>query len=370
MISASAGVILASLVVNPIDVVKTRQQAHVAGNFFACHGHTGSGFFKVLGRVWLKEGIRGLYGGLVPTLIGLTPATVAYMVLYDTLRPALIRLTEQSENNPRRSRKRPWEVHRGEGPKSSPSEEAGATARVVATLTAGGASRTIVTFILGPLELLRTQRMAGIGRGSKTPQSLWEMAKCAASGKSGWRGLWTGTSAMLWRDVPFSMMYWSLYEEFKRVVPATPPSFTVLCAPSQGWARCSKEGGESANDLHHQERWSSIQRGEQSLAPGGPPAWWSSVGRPFLASTAAATLATCATTPFDVIKTRQQVHLSPGSPSLSVFSTAEGIFKEGGLPAFYKGNLSRIARIGPASAVMISSYEIGKTFFSQLNRKL
>ena len=42
-----------------------------------------------------------------------------------------------------------------------------------------------------------------------------ELAKSA-----GWRSLWRGVSPTLWRDVPFSAIYWTCYELEKKAILA------------------------------------------------------------------------------------------------------------------------------------------------------
>ncbi|WFD34186.1 hypothetical protein MCUN1_001023 [Malassezia cuniculi] len=71
---ATAGFV-SSIVTCPLDVLKTRLQAHqqVGKNRV----------FNLIKRIWIEDGIRGFYRGLGPTLIGYLPTWAIYFCLYD-----------------------------------------------------------------------------------------------------------------------------------------------------------------------------------------------------------------------------------------------------------------------------------------------
>ena len=53
------------------------------------------------------------------------------------------------------------------------------------------------------------------------------------------------------------------------------------------------------------------------------------------------------------------------SPSSSTFAILRAITAEQGVAGVFSGVGLRVARVGPACAIMISSYELGKLFFAQ-----
>ncbi|KAI8639403.1 mitochondrial carrier domain-containing protein [Parasitella parasitica] len=73
---AGAGVI-SSVVTCPLDVVKTRLQNQAIGHFKY------RGTMGTIRRIRLEEGIRGLYRGLGPTVVGYLPTWAIYFTVYD-----------------------------------------------------------------------------------------------------------------------------------------------------------------------------------------------------------------------------------------------------------------------------------------------
>ena len=122
------------------------------------------------------------------------PSQIIYMVGYDTIR------TSALEKAPQRFR----------------SARTGLpTSTYIATTTflAGSFSRTAVAAALAPLELFRT-RLQSTGAHisfDNVTSSVFQL--CRTEGVS---SLWRGLSATLWRDVPFSGVYWAGYEGIHR----------------------------------------------------------------------------------------------------------------------------------------------------------
>ncbi|KAL8259145.1 hypothetical protein R6Q59_027098 [Mikania micrantha] len=84
---ASAGVIAATFVC-PLDVIKTRFQVHGLPQI---NGGTMRGSLIVgsLEHIFEKEGIRGLYRGLSPTILALLPNWAVYFTIYEQLKGLL-----------------------------------------------------------------------------------------------------------------------------------------------------------------------------------------------------------------------------------------------------------------------------------------
>jgi len=222
--SSSVGAVLTSLVLTPFDVVKTRLQGQLtttssssassassASEFFSdvCthpgethHQHTSGRFirqFNGLVDTWcyecesprptlrfngtmdaaLKiiqyEGPISLWRGWTTTLLRSVPQVIIYFSLYDHFKD-----TFQSNQIP------------------------------LAPFWAGSLARTFTTFVVSPIELVRTKQQS-LNHSS----SIIDIMKSEINhnkNQNGIRNLWRGVTPTLMRDVPFSAIYWTLFE--------------------------------------------------------------------------------------------------------------------------------------------------------------
>ncbi|PIN24164.1 Mitochondrial FAD carrier protein [Handroanthus impetiginosus] len=81
---AAAGVIAATFVC-PLDVIKTRFQVHGLQQLTNSN-IKGSVILSSLEQIFQKEGFRGLYRGLAPTVLALLPNWAVYFTVYDQLK--------------------------------------------------------------------------------------------------------------------------------------------------------------------------------------------------------------------------------------------------------------------------------------------
>lgn len=88
---ASAGV-ASGIVTCPLDVIKTRLQAQGS---FRPRTYTGparvvyKGLTGTARTIWLEDGVRGLYRGLGPMLLGYIPTWAVYMSTYESTKDLL-----------------------------------------------------------------------------------------------------------------------------------------------------------------------------------------------------------------------------------------------------------------------------------------
>ena len=179
----------------------------------------------------------------------------------------------------------------------------------VVPLAAGVLARTIVSSVVSPLELIRTN-LQSTPSLPNTPHTLTSVLRSLEGlvRAQGVRHLWRGLGPTLWRDVPFSGLYWASYEGMKRRFEErgrSGPSVAFVCGATSG--------------------------------------------------TAGALL----TSPFDVLKTRRQslVMSTPGQPS-SALPLLRQIVRTEGVSVLFAGLGPRIAKIAPACGIMISCYEV------------
>ncbi|XP_078394567.1 mitochondrial glutathione transporter SLC25A40-like [Cetorhinus maximus] len=189
-------------------------------------------------------------------------------------------------------------------------------------LIAGASARVGAVTVISPLELIRTKSQSR----RLTYNELGSVVRIAVA-QDGWLSLWRGWGPTVLRDVPFSAIYWFNYELMKRQLckkyNVSEPTVTI-----------------------------SFSSGASSGA-----------------------IAALLTLPFDVVKTRRQIELGelntlkPRKALTSTWKIMEGIFRESGFGGLFVGLLPRLMKVAPACAIMISSYEYGKSFFRKINRE-
>ncbi|KAK9479420.1 mitochondrial carrier domain-containing protein [Lipomyces japonicus] len=271
----------------------------VASQFDECAVHQYSqrqifrGTWDGLHKITANEGINALWRGLSPTLVMTIPSNVIYFVGYDYLRA---KIPIQSDT--------------------------------LAPLLSGGLARTLSTAAVSPLELFRT-RLQSVSTevGSRLPRQAfmmtWDGVKVMIR-THGWLSLWRGLTLTLWRDVPFSAVYWTGYEKTKQVLS------------------------------HYNRGRSNITEAE-------------TFAQAFFAGAASGSFAAFVTTPFDVGKTRRQVLKNRDPKMDSMLQMLRQIHADEGLPGLFRGLGPRVLKVSVSCAIMISFYEVGKRISTRTN---
>lgn len=231
-----------------------------------------------------SEGISTLWRGLNLMLIMAVPSSMVYFTGYEYLR----------DNSPVQS-------------------------EVLTPLLAGGLARILAATVTSPVELVKTrlqtvtapsrsQALAQVMRGVK------EMIKT-----EGPQSLWKGLVLTLWRDVPFSGIYWMTVEVIK------------------------KRLAQTAYSKNHPEH---------------------NLMESFIAGSTGGIVAALFTAPFDVGKTRRQVGLQSSKfANMGIVPLLTTIVRNEGFSALYVGTAPRILKIAPACALMITTYDTVKKLF-------
>ena len=180
-------------------------------------------------------------------------------------------------------------------------------------LFAGVISRSFISTVASPLELVRTN-LQSTPLSPDNPHTLRSVLKSIRGvvESQGLRSLWRGVGPTLWRDVPFSGIYWALYEQIK----------------------------------------GSLERKGHAGALVA-----------FSSGAISGTTAAVVVSPFDTLKTRRQALLmttvSGGVPQpTSLVSVTKELVRTEGVRALYAGLTPRIAKIAPACGIMISCFEV------------
>ena len=152
-------------------------------------------------KISKSDGVKSLWSGLSPTLVLALPTTVLYFVAYEQFR---LKLKEYRLNN--------LSLFDDKDPDNLP---------VWIPLTAGCSARIFAVTVVNPLELIRTKMQSEkmsyteVGRGFKAMIKL-----------NGVGGLFKGLFPTILRDAPFSGIYWTTYESYKKYYNISHPSFS------------------------------------------------------------------------------------------------------------------------------------------------
>ena len=235
-------------------------------------------------------------------------------------------------------------------------------------LIAGSIARVAAATVISPVEMFRTRMQAtssepGTSVFRQTLQGLKEMVR-----EQGYRSLWRGLTLTMWRDVPFSGIYWWGYEAMRNTLTD---------------AR-DRNRGRVLDPQRSATRIRSRSRSKENHT--------STFVDSFVAGAVSGAVAAIVTTPFDVGKTRQQVlkhaqNASTPKTTPSLFAQTRGsaatlrpedrsmprflyhIFRTEGTAGLFRGWAARCLKVAPACAIMISSYEIGKKMARNVNDK-
>lgn len=278
-----------------------------------------------LRKIARNEGFLTLWRGLSPTMMMGIPANIIYFAGYDWLR---------SDNR-------------------SPIKRFLPDAYVA--LVAGSTARIAAASAISPIEMFRTRLQATPGTGADhfktTLSDLHQMTRI-----HGYSSLWRGLTLTMWRDVPFSGLYWWGYEEAKKyLMEARKKSHEIISPDGSTVSPTSSHDSDGPTFLDS-----------------------------FVAGAASGSIAAFVTTPFDVGKTRQQVfrHMGDDGPAsvggvaqklrpeqLSLPKFLLHIFREEGTPGLFRGWVARCLKVAPACAIMISIYELGKRMARGVNER-
>ena len=281
--------------------------------------------FDGLRKIARNEGFTTLWRGLSPTLLMTVPGNIIYFTGYDWLR-----FNKQSP------------INRYTSDNSAP-------------LIAGAVARILAAGVVSPIEMFRTRmqasRTTGGGHFAETVKGLGEMVA-----SHGYTSLWRGLTLTLWRDVPFSGIYWWGYESIRGALTE---------------ARERGQGRDLRTESSRSRARSRSQSRENHTA---------TFTDSFIAGATSGAVASVLTMPFDVGKTRRQVFVDPGTqaPGVEKILAPEErfmprflwhIFRTEGCSGLWRGWIPRTLKVAPACAIMISSYEVGKRTFRSVNER-
>ncbi|PUU76576.1 mitochondrial carrier domain-containing protein [Tuber borchii] len=274
------------------------------------------GTWEGLVKIARYEGVSSLWRGLSPTLLMAVPSNVIYFTGYDTLRTSA------------------W----------SPFTHFGV---VWGPLIAGSAARAIAATAISPIEMFKTRLQAVSNTHLNSSKGIFRATFDTTKNmvaKEGVKSLWRGLELTLWRDVPFSGVYWLGYETIKSFIRS----------------EREREWHLSSLHLHHPTK-RHVKKDLHSE---------STFTDSFIAGAVSGAVAAFVTQPFDVGKTRRQISAHAGIETKGDMpKVLYNIFKAEGASGLWRGCVPRILKVSPACAIMISSYEVGKKAARKMNEQ-
>jgi solute carrier family 25 iron transporter 28/37 len=307
---ATAGTILI-----PIDTCKTRLQ-FMGSNKTSVKQY--KGFIDCFVTIYKEEGITAFYRGLPARLLYIVPAAGVSFAVYEWAKRLL--------TNPEKS----------------------SNFEIAAPFIAGSMARFIATTVKIPFDVVKQRLEVQGAILEKTAENYysgtWDAFKKIATKEGFARGLWTGFTITLLRDVPFAATYFTSYELSKAF---------------------QKQVLQEAK----------LMRTEQDL----------NTANHLIAGATAGCAASIVTMPIDAIKTRVQTDvltrkkdLSGNNNNLSkdavksvgnsnsspkkrgILEVSEEIFQKDGYKGFYRGLTPRLVSIIPSASITFAAYEAYK----------
>ncbi|PXF48532.1 Solute carrier family 25 member 38 [Gracilariopsis chorda] len=317
-----------TVTLQPLDVVKTRMQMSAAYNR-SIHLRTklrlrsNASAYETLSGIIVQDGVRGLWRGVVPSVMRNTMSVGLYMMLLDINSSQLA------------------------SPDGTLSDRA--------SFLAGGSARSMAVILLCPMSVVKT-RMETVEYSAKYSGTFDALAKIARH--EGRHGLYSGLLPSLLRDVPFSATYMFLYLRSKdfigRAVGLEETRSVIVRKVSQ------THQVEQANpNTAQRQKVDSQQKLTRAVN--------------FSSGGLSGGLATLITQPVDVVKTRTQLSLKAmGSGPTRYSGFIDGvsrIFNEEGIYGFFRGSSPRFFKRILGSAITWMVFEECNNFYASLLKR-
>ncbi|KZT73964.1 mitochondrial carrier [Daedalea quercina L-15889] len=299
MIAGAGGGLVASVATCPLDVIKTRLQAqrHAHGT------NSYEGVVATFKSVLKHNGIRGLYRGLGPTILGYLPTWAIYFAVYDGIKERFggkqavqhIYPAAQAKGYQPFAREHPWSLH-------------------ILSAMAAGATSTICT---NPLWVIKTRFMTQPFEEKRYRHTL--DAALTIYRTEGWRAFFRGLLPSLLGILHVGVQF-PLYEQLKTMArrnsseDLTPRQFLACSAVSKMVASITTYPHEVVRT-----RLQTQRRIVNDALRGGE---------------------------------------SPQQPRAGVIKTATDIVRNEGWRGLYRGLSVNLVRTVPNSAVTMLTYEM------------
>ncbi|PRP75462.1 hypothetical protein PROFUN_15747 [Planoprotostelium fungivorum] len=181
---------ISSTIVQPLDVLKTRQQYSAQQGF-------NRGTMETAKMILKTEGVTGFWKGTGPTMLRAVPGNALYFFFLHAITSAVSPSTQNSS---------------------------------LSNFIIGGGTRAMVASVLLPVTVVKTRfEVDGGKRYGNTMRAILSIHR-----EEGIRGLFRGWGATILRDAPFSGIYYFVYQKYHvhgqngSLIQSLPHSFLTL----------------------------------------------------------------------------------------------------------------------------------------------
>ncbi|KAI1788946.1 solute carrier family 25 member 38 [Ganoderma leucocontextum] len=298
LISGAVSGFASTIILQPFDLLKTRIQQP---DYLSKHGHNplspqSTLIFRTARNIVQSNGVFGLWRGTAASLLRNVPGVALYFTGLNQFRTFL---ATSPYFAPLRA------------PSSSYSTSTLPKLTAQGNLLAGALTRTTVGLILNPFSVIKARYESSYYSYGSLPEAFFGLIR------SGPSEIFRGAVASSLRDAPYAGIFVVFYEHIKATL-----SSAVASAPN-------------------------------SAVVGVPFSLSTSVNS--FAAASAGALATLATQPFDVMKTKMQVRSDMKYHGL--WSTVRAVWQQRGVAGFFDGATLRMSRKIFSSAIGWAVYE-------------
>ncbi|KAI0471094.1 mitochondrial carrier domain-containing protein [Xylariaceae sp. FL0804] len=312
----SAGAV-ATLVVHPLDLVKTRMQIH-RSSAATSQSLTTLSVLRALART--PQPLASLYRGLTPNLVGNASSWASFFFFKARAERAILGL-----KNSRRRRK-----SLSSSSSSSSGSESSATQLTPADyFLASAAAGVGVQVLTNPVWVLKT-RMVSSDRGAAGAYPGMLAGARALLRAEGWRGFYRGLGISLF-GVSHGAVQFAVYDPLKRAY----------------LARRRRRHGENGNGSNN-----SSGSGNGAMANEAT----------LVISSLSKLVAGAATYPYQVIRSRLQNYDAEARFGRGIRGVARRTWAEEGARGFYRGIVPGVVRVMPATWVTFLVYENTRSY--------
>jgi len=181
-IAGGFGGVSAVLVGHPFDLTKTSLQTAQKGVY--------TGAVDVVKKTLARDGISGLYRGIIPPILGVTPIFAVSFWAYDASKQLIFAVTPNRKSE---------------------------SLSVVELAAAGFLSAVPTTLVTAPVERAKVLLQVQGQGGSEKYKGVFDVLKHLYR-EGGLRSIFRGTGATLVRDGPGSAAYFAAYEVTKKAL--------------------------------------------------------------------------------------------------------------------------------------------------------